>query len=133
MDPGLGLQPTVSVGTLDLDGHRLDPRLFAGGLFQELHTQAVGVGPARVHAQEHSGPVAGLRSASAGIDLQEGVVAVRLAGEQGLEFGAARPLADGLQLASGLLQAGFIALLVGEFGISDRVRKVPLKGGDGVY
>ena len=51
----------------------------------------------RVHAQQHAGPVAGLRAAGAGVDLHVGVVAVGLAREQRLQLGAAGALLEGLQ------------------------------------
>ena len=68
-----------------------------------LDLEAVLLGPARVHAQQHVGPVLALGAARAGVDLEIAVVAVRLAGEQRLEL-AARDL--GLERAQRLLGVG---------------------------
>ena len=47
-----------------------------------------------------------------------GVVAVGLAGQQGLQLGAGGAVLDGLQLGAGLLEGGLVALLVGHLGIA---------------
>ena len=52
---------------------------------------AVALGPADVHPRQHRGPVAALGAAGAGVDLEEGVVAVRLAVEQRLDLAPAPP------------------------------------------
>ena len=90
-----GLQPAVGVVALDLDGRRLDARGLALGLFEQLDLVAVLLGPARVHAKQHAGPVLALGAAGAGVHLEIGVVAVGLARQQRLEL-AARGL--GLEL-----------------------------------
>ena len=92
----LGLEPAVGVAALDLDGRRLDAGLLALGLFEILDLVAVLLGPARVHAQQHVGPVLALGAAGAGMDLEIAVVGVGLARQQRLEL-AARDL--GLELA----------------------------------
>ena len=88
MHPGLGLQPPIGVEALDLQGDRLDPRLFAGGLFQEIDLHAMRIGPAAVHPQQHTGPVAGLGPAGPGVDLDEGIIAIGLPGQQGFQLRA---------------------------------------------
>ena len=92
----------------------------------------MGAGPAGVHAQQHAGPVVGLGAAGAGVDLHEGVVAVGLAAEQRLQFGAAGAFPDRPQLGAGLLEAGLVALLVSQFGVADGVGQVPLDGVHGL-
>ena len=77
-----------------------------------------------VHAQQHAGPVAGLGAAGAGVDFHERVVAVGLAAQQRLQFGAAGPLLDGAELGAGFLEAGLVALLVGHFGIAQGVGEI---------
>ncbi len=74
------------------------------------------LGPAGVHAQQHAGPVVGLGSAGAGIDLNIGVVAISLARQQGLQLGPGGPFLDRLQLVASLIEAGFVTLLIGHFG-----------------
>jgi hypothetical protein len=81
----------------------------------------VGVGPAAVHAQQHASPVARLGAAGPGVDFDIAVVAVGLAGQQGLEFGAAGAVLQVLKLGAGVLQQGFVALHVGQLGIFQRV------------
>ena len=46
------------------------------------------LGPARIHAQQHAGPVLALGAAGAGMDFEIAVVAVGLAGQQRLELAA---------------------------------------------
>ena len=58
---------------------RLDPGLLARMMVDQFDLQAVALAPARVHAAEHLGPVLALGSAGAGVDLDIGVVGVRLA------------------------------------------------------
>src|SRR5205085_7306759 len=84
----LGLEPAVSVAALDLNGRRFDAGLFALGLLQELDLEAVLLGPARVHAQQHAGPILALGAAGARMDLHVAVVGIGLAREQRLHFAA---------------------------------------------
>ena len=84
----LGLQPAIGVRALDLQRRRLDARLLAGVVFEDLDLVAVLLRPARVHAHEHLGPVLALGAAGAGMDLEIGVVAVGLAGEHRLDLAA---------------------------------------------
>ena len=85
MHAALGLQPTIGIGPLDLVGAGLDAGLFTGALFQPTHLEAAALGPARVHARQHLGPVLGLGAAGAGVDLDIGVVGIGLARQQRLE------------------------------------------------
>ena len=52
----------------------------------QLGLPAVLFAPAQVHAQQHLGPVLGLGAAGAGLDIEEGVGFVELAGEHAAEF-----------------------------------------------
>ena len=52
------------------------------GLFEILDLVAVLLGPARVHAQQHVGPVLALGAAGAGMDFEIGVDCVGLARQQ---------------------------------------------------
>ena len=98
--PSVLSQP-IGVVALDLDGRRLDARLFARRLLQVLDLVAVLLGPARVHAHQHVGPVLALGAAGAGMHFEIGVVAVGLARQQRLELA---PRGFGLELASAPLR-----------------------------
>ena len=86
--PGFGLQPAIGVVALDRRVADLMPASSPSCIFEDLDLVAVPLGPARVHAQEHRGPVLALGAAGAGMDLEIGVVAVGLAGEHGLDLAA---------------------------------------------
>ena len=79
------------------------------GLLEILDLVAVLLGPARVHAQQHAGPVLALGAAGAGMDFEVAVVGVGLAGQQRLEL-AARDF--GLELAQRRLGLGDDALIL---------------------
>ena len=79
----LTFQVAVGVLTLDEDGGGLDARFFTGFVVHQLIGVAVALGPAGVHAVEHLRPVLGLGAAGAGVEGEDGVVGVILAGEQG--------------------------------------------------
>ena len=112
---GFGLQPAIGVVALDQHGRRLDARLFAVMDFQHLDLEAAALGPARVHAQQHRGPVLALGAAGAGVDFEIGVVGVGLAREHRLDLARpdlARQRADrGLGLLDDRLVAFFLAEL----------------------
>ena len=120
------LSPEVAVGVLPLDhnGGRLDARLVTVLIVHDLIGKAVALRPAGVHPIEHLGPVLGLRATSAGVDGQDDVGAVVLAGQQGLE---ARLLHVPLQLGKALLQLrhqGLVLKLISHLAQSHQV--VPL-------
>ena len=68
MHAALGAQPAVGAPAVDLDRHALEPGLLAFLLVDDLGREAVALGPAEVHPQEHLGPVGRLRAAGAGAD-----------------------------------------------------------------
>jgi hypothetical protein len=82
----LALEPAIGVVALHLDGGRLDASFFAACFLQVFDLVAVLLGPARVHAQQHVGPVLALGAAGAGMDFQEAIEAVGLAGQQRLQL-----------------------------------------------
>src|SRR6185312_6478836 len=92
MHAALCLEPAIGVLADDPQRRGFDARLFARTLFDPFDLVAVLLGPARIHAQQHLGPVLRLRAAGAGVDLEIGVVAVRLAREQALELALSRLL-----------------------------------------
>ncbi|MNI53173.1 hypothetical protein D3C73_1079940 [compost metagenome] len=125
------LQPAIGVGAGNQQGRRLDARLFAGFLFLELDLIAVRARPAAVHAQQHAGPVVRLRAAGARVDLQIGVITVGLAGQQGFQLGARGAVLDRLQLFTGFVESGFVALFVRHVGQHDPVFETLLHVLDG--
>jgi hypothetical protein len=56
------------------------------GSLRDIDLEAVLLGPARVHAQQHLGPVLALGAAGAGMDFEIGIVGVGLARQQRLEL-----------------------------------------------
>ena len=76
----LGLEPAERVAALDLNGCRFNASPLAFRLFQPLDLVAVLLGPARIHAKQHAGPVLAFRSAGAGVDFEIAIVRVGLAG-----------------------------------------------------
>ncbi len=114
VDAGLGLEPAVGVGAGNLVGDRADAGLLARALGDELDLHAVAFGPPDVHAGEHRRPVAALGAAGAGVDLEEGVVAVGLAVEQRLDLALRRLLAQAADRRLGVGDNGLVALGLGE-------------------
>src|SRR5690606_24697034 len=85
-DAGLGRQPAIGVLALDAYGRRLDASNVAAAGLHDLGLPAAILRPAQVHAQQDLGPVLGLGAAGAGLDVEEGVGRVHLAGEHALEL-----------------------------------------------
>ena len=82
-------------------------------IVDHLDLVAVALGPARVHALEHLGPVLALGAAGAGIDLDIGVVGVGLAGEQGGDLVALGALGELGQSGDGVVDHRRVALGLG--------------------
>ena len=114
VDPALGLQPAVGVRAADPVGDRADAGLLARALGDQLDLHAVRLGPADVHAGEHRRPVAALGAAGAGVDLEEGVVAVGLAVEQRLGLPGGGLVADRADRGLGVGDDGLVALGLAE-------------------
>ena len=88
--------------------------------FHDFDLELPALGPARVHAQQDVGPVLALGAAGAGVDLEVGVVAVGLAGQQRLDLGRACVLQRLLQGRFGLLHdlgVAFGLAHLDEFGV----------------
>ena len=68
--PALRLEEAVRVHALDLEHRALDAGFFALAQVEDLDRVALSLGPARVHAHEHRGPVLRLGAAGAGADLE---------------------------------------------------------------
>ncbi len=123
---GFGLQPAIGVVAADLDGGGFDAGLFALRLFQIFDLEAVLLGPARIHAQQHRGPVLALGAAGAGVNLEIGVEAVGLAAQQRLELAARDVLLQGFQRGLGFRHHAFIVLGLAEFDHADIVFELAL-------
>src|SRR6516165_9868648 len=100
MHARFGFQPAVGVVTADLDGSRFDPGLFALRLFQIFDLEAVLLGPARVHAQQHLGPVLALSAPRAGVNLEIAIQAIGFARQQRFQFPPRDFLLEALSAAS---------------------------------
>ena len=86
---------------------------------QRLDLVAVLLGEARVHAHQHRRPVLAFRAAGAGVDLDVGVVAVRLARQHRLDLAAFGLDLQRLQRRLRLGDDGAVALRLGELDQSD--------------
>ena len=82
MDAPLGAQPAVGATPVDGDGDALEAGLLAFLLVEDLGREAVALGPAQVHPQEHLGPVGRLGPAGAGADRQQRRPVVVRTGEE---------------------------------------------------
>ena len=123
---GFGLEPAIGVVTADLDGGGFDAGLFTLGFFQIFDLETVLFRPARVHAQQHRGPVLALGSAGPGMDLEIGIEPVGLAAEQRLEFAAGNFLFQRLQRGLGLGDNAFVVLGFAELDHADIVLEFAL-------
>ncbi len=85
VDAVLALEEAVGVLALDHDGRALQPGLVAVEIVHQLDLVAVALGPHIIHAVEHRGPVLRLGAAGTGVEGQNGVVRVVLAGQQRAE------------------------------------------------
>ena len=105
----------VGVAALDDERRRRDAGLGARGDRLDLDVEAVLLGPAEVHAQQHVGPVLGVGAALAGLDLADRVALVVLAGEQGPQL----ERSNRGEAGDGLVDLGFdgvVGLLPGQLG-----------------
>ena len=83
------LHQAVHVVAVDLEGHRLDARALALQPVRDHGAEALALGPAQVHAQQHLGPILALGAPGAGMDLHDPALEkIVPAGEQqlGLEL-----------------------------------------------
>jgi hypothetical protein len=127
-----GFQPAIGVVAADLDGGGLDAGLFALRLLQILDLEATLLGPARIHAQEHRGPVLALGSPGAGVNLEIGIEAVGFARQQGFELTARDFPLQGLERGLGFSHHARIVLGLAEFDHADIVFELALDLADAV-
>src|ERR1700716_4077350 len=123
---GFGLEPAIGVVAADLDGGGFDAGLFALGFFQIFNLEAVLLRPARVHPQQHRGPVLALGAACAGMHFEIGIEPVGLARQQRLQFAATVFLLEHLQRVLGLGDHALVVLGFAEFDHFDIVAELAL-------
>jgi hypothetical protein len=82
VDAALGFGVAVGVFAFDQDGGFADAGGVAGLHVHELDGVIAPLGPAGIHAKHDVSPVVGLGAAGAGLDGEDGVVAVELTGEE---------------------------------------------------
>jgi hypothetical protein len=79
------------------------------------------LGPARVHPQQHLGPVLRLGAALAGLDLEVAVIGVGLAREEAFELALRRLVPQRLERLLRLLDDRLVALRLAELDEAERV------------
>ena len=126
----LALEPAIGIAALDLHGGRLEAGLLALGLLDPFDLVAVLLGPARVHAHEHVGPVLALGAAGAGMDLDVGIVGIGLARQQRLELASSDLGLELLERLFGLGDDLLIALGLAELDHGELVVELALDAAD---
>ena len=112
---GFGTQQAEGVIAIDLQAGTLDAGYVARGFLLDLDAEALAFGIANILAQQHAGPVAGLGTAGAGLDVQEGVVGVCRLVEHAAEFQRFHALGDGGGVGFDGFQAGEVVLVAAHF------------------
>jgi hypothetical protein len=130
---GLGAQQAERVLALDLDRRAADAGHVALGLFHHLGLEALALGVLEVLAQQHRGPVAGLGSAGAGLDVDEAVQRVGRVVEHAPELELLDDLAQLRRLGVDRGQAVDIAVGLGhvvQLGVVGQVARQVVDGLD---
>jgi len=115
MHARFGLGPAMRVMALDQQRAGFEARLFAGRLLDHLDLELLALRPAGVHAEQHARPVLALGAARARVNLDIGVVAVGLAGEQRLDLTLARLPQQRLHRLDAFLLGRGVVLHLAEF------------------
>jgi hypothetical protein len=84
VDAPLGLEDPVGVLAGDCERRGLEPGLLPGARLDEVGFQAALLCPAEIHPKQDLGPVLRVGAAGAGVDRDDGVAGVVLAGEEGV-------------------------------------------------
>ena len=95
MYPGFRTQPPISIFAADVKGRALDTRHLARGCLDDLRLEAVRLGPAQVHAQDHVGPILRLGPARTGLNIEIRIAAVHLSRKHAPEFQCCNTLLKG--------------------------------------
>jgi len=86
VDTAFGAQEAVGVRAFDQQGGVFDAGFLTGAVFHDFVVESLLFAVTGVHAQHHVGPVVGLGSAGAGVDVHVGVVGVEFAAKQRHHF-----------------------------------------------
>ena len=111
----LTLQIAVGILPLDEDGGGLDARLIAGLVVHELIGVAVALRPAGIHPVEHLRPVLGLGAACSGVEGEDSIVGIVLAGQKRRQTALVDLLFQRLIAGGHLRQLGGVVLLLCHF------------------
>ena len=103
VDAVLTLQKAIGILALDGDGGGFEASLVPVLIVQGLVLEFMALRPAGIHPIEHGGPVLSLGAARAGMEGDDGVISIVLAGQQGGQPGFLHLL---LQLGAAALQLG---------------------------
>ena len=125
MQAVFALEEAVSVLAVDLERRALDTGLFAVEIVEHLAGVAVALCPHVIHAVEHLRPVLRFGAAGAGVEREDGVVRVILAGEQRLQTHGLELFLEGLVFLLQLFEHGVVVLL--ERHLADREHIVVLR------
>ena len=120
------LEPAIGVMAGNLQRRRLDTGFFAGAFFQPFDLVAMGLGPARIHAQQHFGPILGLGAAGPGVNFKVCVVGVGLAGQERFQLRRVGADLQRRQRRFGLGDDGVVALGLAHFDQLDAVGQFTL-------
>ncbi len=114
MHAGFGFQPAIGIGAADLQRRGFNAGLLAFRPVEHLHLEVPALRPAGVHAQQHFRPVLRFGAAGTGVDFEEGIAAVRLAGEQAFDFLALGFLGKHGECGDSFLYHGLVAFGFGQ-------------------
>ena len=103
VDARLAFQVAIGVLALHHDGGAFQAGLVAVQVVQGGDFKAVALGPAVVHAEQHLGPVLGLSAAGTGVEGEDSVVLIVLAGKQGGQLHGGNLVFNGFNLLFGLV------------------------------
>src|SRR6266536_2809141 len=126
----LGLEPAIGVAALDAHGGGFEPRLLARRLLDIFDLEAMLLGPARIHAQQHLRPILALGSAGPGVNLEEAVVGIRLARQQRLGLSALGFRLERVEYGFGFLDHLGVALGLAELDHGELVLELLLDARD---
>ena len=85
------------------------------GQLDDLGAEAALVGPAQVHAQQDVGPVLGLGTAGASLDIEVAVVGVHLVAEHAAELELLENFAQALDFGHDVVHGAFVVFFGGHF------------------
>ena len=124
MNPAFGLQIAIGVLALDQQRRRLDARLFARMMIDQLDLHAVTLAPAAVHPLQHPGPVLAFGPARASVDLDIAVVGVGLARQQRRDLVALGLVGEIAQCLHAVVDQPVVAFKLRHLDQFDRVLEV---------